>query len=800
MQNQDVLRAPSSSLTSTRRSAAAALAVALFASTGAATSSSPAAADTQPPAGTASTVAADALPTAQVNGVVWKTAVVGRTVYAVGSFTKARPAGTAVGSTAEVTRSHVLAFDLVTGELLPFAPVLDAQALTVKASPDGSRIYIGGDFRSVNGVVRNRLAAFDTATGALDTSFAPSASAQVRALAVTASTVYAGGVFGNAGGTGSASVTRKRLAAFSRSTGALLPWAPTADDDQVEALVASPDGSRVVVGGRFQSLNGSPRVGVGAVDGTSGATQTWQSTPIPARLDTKRSWVTDLTLHGTTVLGAANGDGYHWFDGRFAADLATGNLKWLDNCYGATYGIQGVGDVVYSVGHAHECDSLSAFPQTSPVTYHRALAETLAPVGTDPAPPSVNSTYKGQPVPGLLHWFPSLNQGSYTGQNQGPWSISAASGYLVMGGEFTRVNGVTQQGLVRFATSDVAADRQGPIYNSSLVPGAVSTGPGTVKVAWPATWDRDNASLRYQVFRDSETTPIHDVQQAPTGWRQSGPSTPYSRSMGFTDTGLAAGSSHTYKLRVTDAFGNRTEARSAAVTVRGTALGAYARSVLDGGADEYWRLGESARTASDSAAHDDLIKKSGVTTTTGVLQGDSDAAGLFNGTSSGYAVSKTPEPAPAALSVEAWVKTTSTSGGKIVGYGLADSGNSTKYDRHLYMDNTGKVLFGVYNGGAKAIASTTALNDGTWHHVVGTLDPTTGMTLYVDGRKVASNTVVTRSTSTWVGYWRVGGDTLTGWPNVPTSGYLNGAIDEVAVHPRALAATEVAARVTARSG
>ena len=44
-------------------------------------------------------VTADALPTAQIDGVVWSQAIVGNTVYAGGSFKTARPAGAAAGRT-----------------------------------------------------------------------------------------------------------------------------------------------------------------------------------------------------------------------------------------------------------------------------------------------------------------------------------------------------------------------------------------------------------------------------------------------------------------------------------------------------------------------------------------------------------------------------------------------------------------------------------------------------------------------------------------------------------------------------
>src|SRR4051794_3992866 len=79
----------------------------------------PAAADTRPPAGAPATVTADALPTVQVNGVVWAMTTVGRTVYATGSFTRARPAGAAPG-VSETPRGNLVAFDLVTGVMTSF--------------------------------------------------------------------------------------------------------------------------------------------------------------------------------------------------------------------------------------------------------------------------------------------------------------------------------------------------------------------------------------------------------------------------------------------------------------------------------------------------------------------------------------------------------------------------------------------------------------------------------------------------------------------------------------------------------
>jgi hypothetical protein len=712
--------------------------------------------------------------------VIWKTAIVGNTVYAVGSFTKARPAGKPAGDPSEVARSNILSFSLTTGALLPFAPVLNAQALAIKASPDGSEIYVGGDFTTVGNTAREHIAAFTTANGALDPNFAPSISAQVRAVDVTANMVYAGGVFGKVGGN-----SRPRLAQLRRSNGDLTHWRATADDDQVEALVAAPDDSRIIIGGRFQSLDGKRHVGIGAVNGTTGATVPWSSNPIPGKVGTNRSWVTSLILVGSTVYGGADGEGSHWYDGRFAASFATGNLIWLDNCYGATYGVATQGQALYFVGHAHDCSSLNAFPDTSPATYHRGLAETTYATGTDQTPPGTNSAYSHQPIPSLLHWYPLINAGTFTGQNQGAWTVSSTSKYVVLGGEFTQINGAAQQGLVRFETKDLAPNKEGPQqqYNANLIPVPTSIQSGSVRVTWKGLWDKDNAGLTYDLFRDADTTPIYTTKVNSEFWNIP--------TIQFTDKGLDTGSQHTYKVRVTDPYGNTvTSPKSAAVTV--SASSPYTDGVVAAGPSNYWRLGEATGNATsyDYAGVNDLTVGSGVTRgAAGAISGDTDAASTFDGTANGTAGTATAVSAPTTFSTEAWIKTTSTEGGKVIGFGSAKTGSSGSNDRSVYLDSAGHVYFGVYNGGHDTVHSAASYNDGQWHHLVATLG-STGMNLYVDG-VVVGHSAATTTAKVYSGYWRLGGDNLGGWPARPSSDYLAGTIDDVAVYPKALTISQV---------
>ena len=65
-----------------------------------------------------------------------------------------------------------------------------------------------------------------------------------------------------------------------------------------------------------------------------------------------------------------------------------------------------------------------------------------------------------------------------------------------------------------------------------------------------------------------------------------------------------------------------------------------------------------------------------------------------------------------------------------------------------------------------------------------------GMDLYVDGASVGNRTDVTTAQG-YMGYWRIGGDSVGSWPSAPTSAYLNGTIDDVAVYQRVLSAAEV---------
>jgi hypothetical protein len=496
-------------------------------------------------------VSADALPTVQVDGVVWSQAVVGTRVYAGGSFSSARPAGAAPG-THLTRRTNLLAYDIRTGVLVPsFAHTLNGQVLSVAASPDGKRVYVAGDFTVVDGASRLRVAAFDTATGKLVARFAPRLGARARTVVATATTVYVGGVFSTVGG-----AARSRLAAFAAADGHLLRWAPRADDS-VNALVLTPGNGALVVGGRFTTLAGHPAYGLGSVNAVTGTWRRFAANDV-VRDAGKDAAITGLSTDGKLVYGTGYvfGKGGN-LEGAFAADPFTGRLVWLEDCHGDTYGGVPVGGVFYLVGHAHFCGTVGGWPEANPRVFHRALAFTTAARGTlEHNTLRGYADFGGRPAPELLDWFPDLAAGSVTQQFQAAWSVAATSSYVVLGGEFPSVNGKAQQGLVRFAVSRLAPNKEGPRGPAAALALSATSAAGSVSLHWTTTYDRDNEVLTYTVTRTGRPTPV---------WSGSVPTRPWTRAgADAIETGLQPGT-YTYRLTVSDPFGNTL--RSALVTV-----------------------------------------------------------------------------------------------------------------------------------------------------------------------------------------------------------------------------------------
>ncbi|MGL5825282.1 MAG: PKD domain-containing protein [Nocardioides sp.] len=295
-------------------------------------------------------------------GEIWDMAVIGDRVYIAGGFSSLT---NTTGNRATVNQPLLAAYDINTGLVdTTFRPVITGGGVSaVEASPDGTKLYIGGRFNAINGVTQRKLASISPTTGAPVPGFTANSSAEVNAIAATNSTVYFGGRFATVNGT-----PRVGLAAVSATTGAV----DTGFDNQlsggigvggaitVQTLKLTHDNTKLVVVHTARKIAGQDRYGVGIID-----TATKQLSPWRTRL-----WEDNLQYVGGIqrvfggdvapndqyfVVGSGSGgDRPPINDTAIALPIAGGdNVEplWVTRMFDSVYGIGVSEKAVYVGGH-----------------------------------------------------------------------------------------------------------------------------------------------------------------------------------------------------------------------------------------------------------------------------------------------------------------------------------------------------------------------------------------------------------------------------------------------------------------
>ncbi len=191
---------------------------------------------------------------------VYALATSGQTVLAGGRFKHVNGG---------VARSYLASFNNTDGTATSWNPSLEYFAATLASS--GAELFVGGTFLCAGVTTRDDLFAYNKEGEALP--WNPDVNGAVDALAASGSTIYAGGAFTRVN-QGGLDPEIKHLAAFNEE-GVALEWDPDVNG-QVDALALS--GSTIYAGGTFTEVNGTTHRASLAAFSTTGGGQvvaTW---------------------------------------------------------------------------------------------------------------------------------------------------------------------------------------------------------------------------------------------------------------------------------------------------------------------------------------------------------------------------------------------------------------------------------------------------------------------------------------------------------------------------------------------
>jgi len=279
----------------------------------------------------------------QADSIVSTLAVSGSTVYVGGSFQNFNIIGGPLRP-----RYYIAALDanVNTDNATAWDPQADNWVNTLAVS--GSTVYVGGSFQNFNIIggpprPRHHIAALDATVNTDNaTAWDPNANSSVWALAVYDTTVYAGGMFTNVGGS-----ARNYIAALDATVNInnAKPWNPGADG-QVRVLALSESNFTIYAGGAFQNIGGQAHAHAAALSTSSAAVDpNWNPQP--------NGGVVALGHSGTDIFvgGGFSGCGGVRRNHIAQLDLATGKItEWDPNADKAVIALAVSGNTVYVGG------------------------------------------------------------------------------------------------------------------------------------------------------------------------------------------------------------------------------------------------------------------------------------------------------------------------------------------------------------------------------------------------------------------------------------------------------------------
>ncbi len=472
---------------------------------------------------------------ARIRTEVWAIEQIADRIFLGGRFQEVTDGQVSIG------QPFLAAFDAGTGQYISsFTPQLDDVVHALAASPDGSRLFVGGNFTSVNGQAIDAIVALDPITGAIDSSWtgdlngAPS----VRSMTVLGDWLYVSGSFG-AVVSSTGNNAAKGAIRFDVTTGGHdADWRPILTGGAVWGIAPSPDLDRVYMAGYFEEVNGQPVVGgfaaVSSIDGS--LVQGVQDININTTSSSRQYLYDVVVVNGYVWIAGSE----HFVQVLNESDLSLHRFHLADP-RGDYQDLEVVGDRVYAGCH---CRNSATMQSAEGVIWFRnpPPGEQSAPLIAE-GPTSWVAAFDA--ITG--EWIPTFVP-DIEAARAGVWAIHGDSnGCVWFGGDLTFAGTDSVDSVIRLC-EDGSLDTEVPSIPGPVQVGAI--GADSVDLSWAASTDNVGVT-GYQIF-DSSTNFI--VGSTSTN--------------SVTLTGLAPGDYSVY-VKSFDAAGNqssRTSFRSFTVT------------------------------------------------------------------------------------------------------------------------------------------------------------------------------------------------------------------------------------------
>ncbi|MEZ5379537.1 MAG: fibronectin type III domain-containing protein [Acidimicrobiales bacterium] len=456
-----------------------------------------------------------------IDNDVWAIEQIGDRVYVGGKFSRI------AHETDRFDQPFIAAFDAATGIWISsWTPQFDGPVYALQRSADGSRLFVGGEFETVDGANVKGLVALDPATGRVDwnwrTRVSGGSPAVVRALDLEGDQLYVGGSFDYLGVNG-VRVATDGVGRVSASTGVIdTTWLPTMVGGTTWDLAPSKTSDAIYIVGSFTSVDGQAGTQhVARLDDTGHVLGSWRY--VLNHDYPEWAQVVETTPQGLVFIGGSQ----HILNAYTETDMA---LQWshTTNPAGGDY-------------QAAEYDPATGRVYASCHCFNQHWSRNDG---------GVNTLFRGQPMNWTgtvtdIDWVIAYDGATgakvdtfvpdFSGQ-AGPWALhTSPNGCLWVGGGISATNGVSQRSLTKICDLAVL-DSVRPSTPGS--PTAANATSSTVDLTWnPST---DNVGVTgYEVY-DNLSGQV--IATSPTN--------------SVTVTGLAAGTYELY-VKAQDADGNR---------------------------------------------------------------------------------------------------------------------------------------------------------------------------------------------------------------------------------------------------